>query len=92
MASYTTSQTGEVNPQFYQALAIYLWAWFILTVLFSVAAIRSSWVLFMDLVILSISLLLLAAGNMVDNTPLLTAGYSLGLVVALLSCMNELAL
>lgn len=33
-ASYTDSETGVVEAQFYQALAIYIWAWFILTVLF----------------------------------------------------------
>ncbi|KAJ5187576.1 hypothetical protein N7449_010570 [Penicillium cf. viridicatum] len=85
MASYTNNQTGEIAPQFYQALAIYIWAWFILTVLFTVAAMRSSWVLFMDLLVLSLSLLLLASGNMVGSTPLLSSGYCFGLVVAFLS-------
>jgi hypothetical protein len=89
MASYTNNQTGEIAPQFYQALAIYIWAWFILTVLFTVAAMRSSWVLFIDLLVLSLSLLLLASGNMVGSTPLLSSGYCFGLVVAFLSCMSN---
>lgn len=92
MASYTDSETGVVEAQFYQALAIYIWAWFILTVLFSIAAIRSSWILFLDLVILSVCLLLLACGNMVGKDELLTAGYSFGLVVAFLSCESALSL
>lgn len=91
-ASYTDSETGVVEAQFYQALAIYIWAWFILTVLFSVAAIRSSCILFLDLVILSVCLLLLVCGNMVGKDELLTAGYSFGLVVALLSCESALSL
>ncbi|QKX53694.1 uncharacterized protein TRUGW13939_00774 [Talaromyces rugulosus] len=85
MAAYTDPQTGTVGPEFKQALAIYIWAWFILTVLFSIAAMRSSWVLFLDLAALCICLMLLASGNMVGNEGLLKAGYSFGLVVAFLS-------
>lgn len=86
LAAYTDSATGAVDPSFNQALAIYLWAWFIVTVLFTVAAMRSSWVLFLDLIFLDICLLLLACGFMVNTTDLLTAGYSFGIVVSLLSC------
>lgn len=86
MEAYTDPQTGTVEPQFNQALGIYLWAWFILTVLFSIAAMRSSWVLFLDLAVLSLCLMLLACGNMVGDEGLLKAGYSFGLVVAFLSC------
>ncbi|KAL5357071.1 GPR1/FUN34/yaaH family-domain-containing protein [Aspergillus floccosus] len=85
LAAYTDSTTGAVDPSFNQALAIYIWAWFIITVLFTVAAMRSSWVLFLDLFFLDICLLLLACGFMVDVPGLLTAGYSFGLVVAFLS-------
>lgn len=86
LASYTDSVTGELNAQFPQALAMYLWAWFILTVIFTIAAMRSSWVLFLDLFFLDIVLLLLACGYMLDMSSLLTAGGALGFVVAFLSC------
>jgi succinate-acetate transporter protein len=86
LAAYTDTTTGELNAMFPQALAMYLWAWFILTVIFTVAAMRSSWVLFMDLFVLDIVLLLLACGYMLDMQSLLTAGNSLGFVVAALSC------
>lgn len=91
LTSYTDSATGELNAQFPQALAIYLWAWFILTVIFTIAAMRSSWVLFLDLFVLDIVLLLLACGYMLNMTSLLTAGSALGFVVALLSCKYSLS-
>src|SRR6202030_2246819 len=71
LASYTDKSTGQLNEQFPQALAMYIWAWFILTMIFTVAAMRSSWVLFLDLFVLDIDLLLLACGYMLNNTTLL---------------------
>jgi succinate-acetate transporter protein len=92
LAAYTDSTTGAVDDSFNQALAIYLWAWLIVTVLFTIAATRSSWVLFLDLVFLDICLLLLACGFMVNTQGLLTAGYSFGLIVSFLSCESTLLL
>jgi hypothetical protein len=86
MAAYTDPATGEINAQFPNALAMYLWAWFILTVIFTIAAMRSSWVLFLDLFVLDIVLLLLACGYMLNDSRLETAGSALGFVVAMLSC------
>lgn len=86
LASYTDPTTGVVDGSFNQAISIYLWAWFIVTVLFTIAATRSSWVLFLDLVFLDVCLLLLACGFMVNIPGLLTAGYSFGVVVSFLSC------
>lgn len=86
MSAYTDAATGTVDPSFNQALALYLWAWFIVTVVFTIAAMRSSWVLFVDLFFLDISLMLLASGFMANMDSLLTAGYSFGLAVSFLSC------
>lgn len=86
MAAYTDPETGALSPDFAQSLALYLWAWFILTVVFTVAAMRSSWVLFLDLVALDVTLLLLAVGNMVGSQAATTAGYAIGYLVAALSC------
>jgi uncharacterized protein len=86
IASYTDPKTGMLSPMFSQALAMYVWAWFILTVVFTVAAMRSSWVLFLDMAVLSLELLLLACGYMTGKDGLLTAGNSLGFIVAFLSC------
>jgi succinate-acetate transporter protein len=86
MAAYTDSTTGAISPEFNQALAMYVWAWFILTVIFTIAAMRSSWILFLDLFFLDIMLILLAAGFMVNSQTVLTAAYSFGFIVAFLSC------
>lgn len=86
LASYTDSKTGQLNDQFPQALALYVWAWFILTVIYTIAAMRSSWVLFGVLFFLDIDLLLLACGYMLDKTALLKAGNSVGFIVAFLTC------
>ncbi|KAK6837329.1 hypothetical protein RU639_001545 [Aspergillus parasiticus] len=90
LAAYTDSATGAISPSFNQALSLYLWAWLIVTVVFTVAAMRSSWVLFIDLFLLDICLLLLACGYMVNVQSLLTAGYAFGLVVSFLSCEYHL--
>ncbi|KAK5048569.1 hypothetical protein LTR84_005660 [Exophiala bonariae] len=84
LSSYT-DESGQLNAQFPQALAMYVWAWFILTAIFTVAAMRSSWVLFLDLFFLDIELLLLACGYMTGMESLLKAGNSIGFIVAFLS-------
>jgi succinate-acetate transporter protein len=85
IAAYT-DESGALSPDFQQAIAIYIWAWFILTVIYTIAAVRSSWVLFLDLLALDICLILLAAGNMVNSTSVLNAGYAFGYLVAIMSC------
>jgi succinate-acetate transporter protein len=89
IAAYTDKTTGALSPEFNQALAMYVWAWFILTVIFTIAAVRSSWVLFLDLFFLDIVLILLAAGFMMGSSSVLTAAYSFGFIVAFLSCKFE---
>ena len=86
LASYTDSATGELNDQFGNALGVWIWAWFILTVIYTIAAMRSSWVLFLDLFFLDIDLMLLACGYMLNMPILLKAGNGVGFVVAFLSC------
>jgi succinate-acetate transporter protein len=65
---------------------MYCWAWFILTVIFTVAAMRSSWVLWFTLFFLDIELILLACGYMLDSSTTLVAANSVGFVVAFCSC------
>ena len=40
--AYMDAATGRLRPEFSQALAMFCWAWFILTVIYTVAATRSS--------------------------------------------------
>ncbi|KAL4922144.1 GPR1/FUN34/yaaH family-domain-containing protein [Aspergillus aurantiobrunneus] len=85
MAAYTDPTTGAVSPEFNQAVAIYLWVWLIVTVFYTIAAMKSTWILFLDLVALDLCLLLLACRFMVGTQGLLTGGYSFGIVVCFLS-------
>lgn len=87
--AYIDAETGLPTSQFMDALAVYYWAWFILTVIFTVAAVRSSWVLFLDFVVLDVELILLACGYMMNSSAVLTAANSLGFVVAFLSCKSN---
>ncbi|KAM0449302.1 hypothetical protein ACHAO4_007649 [Trichoderma viride] len=73
---------GHLLPEFNQALALYLWSWLILNAIFTVASIRSSWPLFMALLLFNVELPLLATGYMVGNESLLVAGNSVGFLVA----------
>lgn len=90
IAAYTNA-AGELSPDFTQSLALYVWAWFILTVIYTVAAWRSTWILFLDLLALDFCLLLLASGFMTGQQSLSTAGYAFGYVVAVLSCKKPFA-
>jgi len=85
LAAYTDPQTGELTDEFNQALAIYLLAWMILTIIYAIGAMRSSLVLVVDLSILSLEFLLLSCGFFVGNNTLLIAGNSIGFVVAFLT-------
>ncbi|KAK4539977.1 hypothetical protein LTR36_009875 [Oleoguttula mirabilis] len=85
LASYTDA-SGALTADFYNALGMYCWAWFILTVIFTVAAMRSSWVLFLTLFFLDIELLLLAVGYMLASSSTLVAANAVGFVVAFFSC------
>ncbi|KAH7113971.1 GPR1/FUN34/yaaH family-domain-containing protein [Dactylonectria estremocensis] len=85
ITAYTDPKTGALSPDFQQAIALYLWAWFILTVIYTIAAVRTTWILFLDLFTLDICLALLAVGNMMDHQATITAGYAFGYLVAALS-------
>ena len=86
IAAYTEPASGDLLPEFFEAISIYAWAWFILTVIYTIAAVRSSWVLFMTLFFLDLELLLLAAGYMVNSESTLLAANSIGFVVAFCAC------
>ncbi|KAL4953339.1 GPR1/FUN34/yaaH family-domain-containing protein [Aspergillus filifer] len=85
IAAYTDAATGAPTTEFNEAVSIYLWVWLIVTVIYTVAAMRSTWILFLDLLALDICLLLLAVGFMTGIEGCLTAGYSFGVLVCGLS-------
>ncbi|KAL4799452.1 GPR1/FUN34/yaaH family-domain-containing protein [Aspergillus venezuelensis] len=85
IAAYTDPITNTPTSEFKEAVAIYLWVWLIVTVIYTVAAMRSTWILFLDLLALDICLLLLAVGFMLGNEGCMKAGYAFGVVVCGLS-------
>jgi hypothetical protein len=86
LAAYTDKATGELNAEFPQALAIYIWAWFTLAMIFTIGAVRSSWVLMADLLAVDLYLALAACGYMTGNESLIKGSSGMGFVVAFLSC------
>lgn len=84
-----TDANGQLSADFNNALGMYCWAWFILTVIFTVAAMRSSWVLWFTLFFLDIELVLLACGYMLNSPSTLIAANSVGFVVAFCSCKSD---
>lgn len=63
-----------------------MWSWLILNMIFTIAAVRSSWTLFMALLLFNAELILLAIGYMIDRPSLLVAGNAVGFVVSLCVC------
>lgn len=69
------------------ALAMFVWAWFIVSVIFTVAATRSSWVLLVLLIFVDLTLIFIAAGYM-SNHPELSgkAASATGFIASFLAC------
>ena len=86
LAAYTDAKTGQPVTEYAQALALYIWPWFIMTVIFTVAAMRSSWVLLAALVSVDLELLLLACGLMLGNEHVQLASRYAGFVSAFFVC------
>lgn len=86
LSAYTDPTSGEPLPEFPQALAMFIWAWFIVSVIFTVAATRSSWVLLALLIFVDITFVLLAAGFMSGMAHLNTAASATGIIASFLAC------
>ncbi|GAW21786.1 hypothetical protein EKO27_g3386 [Xylaria grammica] len=76
---------GIPKAEFSQAVALFVWSWFIITVIFTIGACQANWVLFSLLCTADITLILLASGHMVDNEALLKASGVFGLIAAAIS-------
>ncbi|KAK9793637.1 putative GPR1/FUN34/yaaH family-domain-containing protein [Seiridium cardinale] len=85
IAAYTDSVTGLPTAEFTQAIALFVWAWFIVTVIFTVAAIRSNLVMLLVLVFTDLTLLFLAAEYHTGIAALGTASCAFGFVTAFLA-------
>ncbi|KAI1416080.1 GPR1/FUN34/yaaH family-domain-containing protein [Hypoxylon sp. FL1857] len=85
LAAYTDPSTGALLPEFGQAVAMFVWAWFIVSMIFTIATVRTSWTLLIALVFVDITLILLAVGHMLDQESCLKAASATGFVVAFLA-------
>ncbi|KAI1084938.1 GPR1/FUN34/yaaH family-domain-containing protein [Whalleya microplaca] len=85
LTAYTDAETGALLPEFHQAVAMFVWAWWIISIIFTVASVRSSWALVGVLVFVDIDLLLLAVGNMLGQEALLKASSGFGFAAAALA-------
>lgn len=86
LAAYTDAATGKPLPELDQALALLIWAWFLLSVIFTIAATRASWSLLLALLFFDLELVLLAVGYTVGNDRILLASRGVGFVVAFCAC------
>lgn len=86
LAAYTDTATGKPLPELNQALALLVWAWFILSVIFTIAATRASWSLLLTLMFFDLETMLLAVGYTVGNDQILLASRGVGFVVAFCAC------
>ncbi|CAJ2504646.1 Uu.00g120400.m01.CDS01 [Anthostomella pinea] len=83
IAAYTDAETGLPTPEFSQAVAMFVWGWFILSTIFTFAAARSSWALLLLLFFVDLTFLLIATGHMMsDGAQVLKASAGTGFVAA----------
>ncbi|KAI0024931.1 GPR1/FUN34/yaaH family-domain-containing protein [Xylariomycetidae sp. FL0641] len=82
LAAYTDKATGELSPEFNQAVALFVWGWFIITALFTIGAIRSNLILLCTLSSADITLILIATGMMTGNETILKASSGFGIITA----------
>lgn len=86
LAAYTDTATGKPLPELDQALALLVWAWFILSVIFTIAATRASWSLLLALIFFDFETMLLAVGYTIGDDRILTASRGIGFIVAFFAC------
>ncbi|KAI1327897.1 GPR1/FUN34/yaaH family-domain-containing protein [Xylariaceae sp. FL0255] len=84
LAAYSTPE-GVPTDEFYQAIALFIWSWFIITFIFTVGASQANYTLFSLLSIADVTLILLATGFMMGSERLMMAGSGTGLVAAFIS-------
>ncbi|KAI1751421.1 GPR1/FUN34/yaaH family-domain-containing protein [Xylaria castorea] len=85
LAAYSDKTTGIPRADFSQAVALFVWSWFIITVIFTIGACQANYVLFGLLCTADITLILLASGHMVNSEALLKASGVFGLIAAAIS-------
>ncbi|MDI1489586.1 MAG: hypothetical protein OHK93_000783 [Ramalina farinacea] len=88
LAAYTDDPANPgaaVLPtrEFYDAMGVWYWAWFIVTVIFLIGAVRTNWVVVSMLGLLALELAMLAVGSMMGGQGMLNMlGSGVGFVVS----------
>ncbi|KAI1640224.1 GPR1/FUN34/yaaH family-domain-containing protein [Biscogniauxia mediterranea] len=85
LAAYADAETGGLKPEFHQAVALFVWQWFIITAIFTIGAIRANYVLLSVLCLADVTLILIASGNMTGNENLIKASSGFGFASSALS-------
>jgi len=85
LAAYSDPVTHIPTEEFPQAIALFIWSWFIITFIFTVGACQANYVLFTLLSVADVTLILLATGFMMGSEKLMMAGSGTGLVAAFVS-------
>ncbi|KAJ6590854.1 FUN34 transmembrane protein [Mycena sp. CBHHK59/15] len=75
----------DSEEEFHNALGIYLFTWFIITVLLLIASLRKSIAFIALFGFLSITFLLLGAGEFTGTTSIVTAGGAFGIITAFIA-------
>ncbi|KAI4603820.1 hypothetical protein KJ359_003640 [Pestalotiopsis sp. 9143b] len=85
IAAYTDATTGLPTADFLAAIAMFIWAWFIVTMIFTVAAVRSNLIMLLVLVFTDLTLMFLAIYYQTGIAACGTAGSAFGFVTAFLA-------
>ncbi|KAI1394838.1 GPR1/FUN34/yaaH family-domain-containing protein [Hypoxylon fuscum] len=84
LSAYSDPETGAPLPEFQQAIAMFAWTWFIVSIIFTIATARSSWVILLAMIFVDMTLLFLAVGHMLGSEGCLTTSAATGFITAFL--------
>ncbi|ETS75920.1 hypothetical protein PFICI_12864 [Pestalotiopsis fici W106-1] len=85
IAAYTDATTGLPTADFLTAISLFIWAWFIVTMIFTVAAVRSNLIMLLVLVFTDLTLLFLAVYYQTSIAACGTAASAFGFVTAFMA-------
>lgn len=85
IAAYTDATTGLPTADFLTAISLFIWAWFIVTMIFTVAAVRSNLIMLLVLVFTDLTLMFLAIYYQTSIAACGTAASAFGFVTAFLA-------
>ncbi|EPE06930.1 hypothetical protein F503_03357 [Ophiostoma piceae UAMH 11346] len=85
MAAYEDPATGKPLPELNQAIAMFVWTWFMVCCIFTVASTRASWALLLLFIFVDLDLLFVATYHMTGINSISTASSVFGFISAFLA-------